>query len=53
MVRAREISLRKVMGAARTQIVVQFLGESVLMALVSLFLALALVEFCCRPLTAC
>jgi putative ABC transport system permease protein len=44
MVRAREISLRKVMGARRAQVMVQFLGESVLMALLSLILALALVE---------
>jgi putative ABC transport system permease protein len=44
MVRAREISLRKVMGAKRGQLVVQFLGESVLTALVALVLALALVE---------
>ena len=44
MVRAREISLRKTMGARRGQVVIQFLGESVLMALISLILALALVE---------
>jgi putative ABC transport system permease protein len=44
MVRAREISLRKTMGARRGQLMVQFLGESVLMALISLTLALALVE---------
>ena len=36
MVRAREISLRKVVGARRGQLMVQFLGESVLMALISL-----------------
>jgi putative ABC transport system permease protein len=42
--RAREISLRKCVGAMRGQLVVQFLGESVLIALVSLVLALALVE---------
>jgi len=44
MVRAREISLRKTMGARRGQLMVQFLGESVLMALIALILALALVE---------
>jgi putative ABC transport system permease protein len=44
MVRAREISLRKVMGAKRGQLVVQFLGESVLTALVALVLALGLVQ---------
>ena len=42
--RAREISLRKVMGGRRGQLVVQFLGEAVLMALVALVIALALVE---------
>src|SRR6185312_1268983 len=44
MVRAREISLRKVMGARRGQLVLQFLGESVLTALVALVIALALVQ---------
>ena len=44
MVRAREISLRKVVGATRRQLIVQFLGESVLTALMALVIALALVE---------
>jgi len=44
MVRAREISLRKVLGARRGQVMIQFLGESVLMTLMSMILALALVE---------
>ena len=43
-IRAREISLRKVMGAGRRDLVVQFLGESVLTALIALALALALTE---------
>jgi len=42
--RAREISLRKVMGATRGQLVVQFLTESILTALLSFTLASALVE---------
>jgi putative ABC transport system permease protein len=44
MMRAREISLRKCVGARRGQLTVQFLGESVLMALAALVIAFALVE---------
>ena len=44
MIRAREISLRKVVGAARRQIVIQFLSEAVLTAMIALVLALALTE---------
>jgi putative ABC transport system permease protein len=42
--RAREIALRKLGGATRAQLIGQFLGEAVLMALLSLVVALALVE---------
>ncbi len=59
MVRAREIALRKVMGARRGQLIAQFMGESVMTALVALILALAIVEmllpaydsFLARPIT--
>ena len=44
MLRAREIALRKTMGAGRRQLIVQFLGEAVLMALLALLLALAATE---------
>ncbi|HEY2532509.1 MAG TPA: ABC transporter permease [Xanthobacteraceae bacterium] len=42
--RAREISLRKVVGATRRELIVQLMGEAVLMSLAALFVALALVE---------
>ncbi len=41
--RAREVGLRKVVGARRAQLVRQFLGESVLTAVVSLIVALGFV----------
>ena len=44
MMRAREISLRKVVGAKRMQLVVQFLGEAVMTAMIALVLALAITE---------
>jgi putative ABC transport system permease protein len=42
--RAREISLRKCVGASRRQLIAQLLAESVVLALCSLTLALVLVE---------
>jgi putative ABC transport system permease protein len=59
MMRAREVSLRKVVGAKRVQLVFQFLGESVLSAVIALLLAFAVVEvllpvydgFLDRPIT--
>ncbi len=44
MIRAREVSLRKVVGATRRQLMVQFLGESVMTALIALILAVILVK---------
>ena len=42
--RAREVALRKVLGASRKQLVTQFLGESFLLVAVAMFIALAIVE---------
>ncbi len=42
--RAREVAMRKVLGASRGQVAVQFLGEAIALVLISLVLALALVE---------
>jgi len=41
--RAKEVGLRKVVGAARGQLIGQFLGESILIAFLSLFIAVGLV----------
>ncbi|MBT6329853.1 MAG: ABC transporter permease, partial [Kordiimonadaceae bacterium] len=43
--RAREVSMRKVLGATRKQIIVQFIGESVFFTLIGLLIAIVLVEF--------
>jgi putative ABC transport system permease protein len=42
--RAREVGVRKVVGAKRSQLIVQFLGESVLLTALAMLLAVALVE---------
>ncbi|PRY14286.1 putative ABC transport system permease protein [Pontibacter ummariensis] len=42
--RAKEVGLRKVVGADRSQIIWQFIGESVLLTLIAVLLALALVQ---------
>jgi putative ABC transport system permease protein len=42
--RAREVALRKVLGANRQQLITQFLAESVLIAAIAMLLALAMVE---------
>ena len=42
--RAREVALRKVLGANRKQLVIQFVSEAMLISAVSMLVALALVE---------
>ncbi|MYK54753.1 MAG: FtsX-like permease family protein, partial [Gemmatimonadetes bacterium] len=42
--RAREVGLRKVVGASRQQLIGQFLGESVLVSLAAMVVAVALFE---------
>jgi putative ABC transport system permease protein len=42
--RSKEVGIRKVMGASRQQLIWQFIGESVLTALLSLVIALLIVE---------
>jgi putative ABC transport system permease protein len=50
--RAREVALRKVLGATRKQLIVQFVAESVLISAVAMLLALALVELLVKPFAA-
>ncbi|MGZ8352931.1 MAG: ABC transporter permease [Allosphingosinicella sp.] len=42
--RAREVAVRKVLGARRVQLVAQFLGESMLLVAVAMVIAMAMVE---------
>ncbi len=43
--RAKEVGLRKVIGAVRHQLVFQFIGESILISLLALLMALVLTHF--------
>ncbi|MGF7149309.1 putative ABC transport system permease protein [Sphingomonas zeicaulis] len=42
--RAREVALRKVLGATRAQLITQFIGESMIVAVIAMLIGLALVE---------
>ena len=50
--RAREVALRKVLGANRRQLIIQFVGESILISATSMILALALVELLVKSFAA-
>ncbi|HWJ59339.1 MAG TPA: FtsX-like permease family protein [Sphingomicrobium sp.] len=50
--RAREVALRKVLGATRRQLVVQFIAESILISGIAMLVALALVELLVKPFAA-
>ena len=43
--RAREVGIRKVVGALRSSLITQFIGESILIAALSFILALGIVKF--------
>ncbi|MEM9387006.1 MAG: FtsX-like permease family protein [Pseudomonadota bacterium] len=47
--RAHEVAMRKVVGATREQLVIQFLGESALLTLLATLLALMLAEISAGP----
>ncbi|AMM50977.1 hypothetical protein TH61_06980 [Rufibacter sp. DG15C] len=42
--RAKEVGMRKVLGASRTQLMTQFLGETALITLLAVFLSIVLAE---------
>jgi putative ABC transport system permease protein len=42
--RAREVGVRKVVGARRSQLIVQFMGESIMLTAFAMLLAVAMVE---------
>ncbi|MGE0179497.1 MAG: ABC transporter permease [Sphingomonas sp.] len=50
--RAREVALRKALGATRRQLITQFIGESIIVAVVAMLIALALVELAMPSLAA-
>ncbi|GGB18725.1 ABC transporter permease [Puia dinghuensis] len=44
--RAREVGIRKVSGALRSSLIVQFIGESILLALIAGILSVGIVQLC-------
>ncbi|PKP39451.1 MAG: hypothetical protein CVT98_01725 [Bacteroidetes bacterium HGW-Bacteroidetes-15] len=50
--RKREVGIRKTVGSNRTQIIIQFIGESILSSLLALIIALMLIELLITPFNA-
>ena len=50
--RAKEVGVRKVVGANRRNLIVQFLGESILLTALAMLLAIAIVELALPPFAA-
>lgn len=48
--RAREVALRKVLGATRKQLIFQFIAESLLISMIAMLIALTFVELLMPPL---
>ncbi|HKK11492.1 MAG TPA: ABC transporter permease [Flavobacteriaceae bacterium] len=44
--RAKEVGIRKVVGAQKTLLITQFIGESILLAFLAFILAIGIVELC-------
>jgi len=47
--RAKEVGIRKVVGAMKSSLITQFIGESIFLAAISFFLALGIVQFTLEP----
>ena len=48
--RLKEVGVQKVMGASRRSLIIQYMSESLLMAFLSLIIALGFVKFYCLRL---
>lgn len=49
--RAKEIGMRKVVGARKSHLITQFIGESVVMSLIAMIIALVIFQFSFSPMS--